>query len=46
MLMVVNYIVKVVLNSGASDLTGSFRCYRRDAFEDLVVWLMLWGYVF
>ena len=37
---------KAALNPGASDLTGSFRCYRRDAFEDLVARSTSRGYAF
>ena len=44
--MVANYIAKAALNPGASDLTGSFRCYRRDAFEDLVARSTSRGYAF
>ncbi len=43
---VANYIAKVALNPGASDLTGSFRCYRRDALEDLVARSTSRGYAF
>ena len=39
-------VAEAALNPGASDLTGSFRCYRRDAFEDLVARSTSRGYAF
>ncbi|KAK3086650.1 hypothetical protein FSP39_021391 [Pinctada imbricata] len=41
-----NYITQVLLQPGASDLTGSFRLYKKDALEKLVNSCVSKGYVF
>jgi len=41
-----NYIAKVALAPGASDLTGSFRLYKRDVLKALVSAVQSKGYVF
>jgi len=41
-----NYVAQVLLRPGASDLTGSFRLYRKDVLEKLVSACVSKGYVF
>jgi dolichol-phosphate mannosyltransferase len=41
-----NYIAQILLRPGASDLTGSFRLYRKDVLEKLVQSCVSKGYVF
>uniref|UniRef100_T1JHY5 Dolichol-phosphate mannosyltransferase subunit 1 n=1 Tax=Strigamia maritima TaxID=126957 RepID=T1JHY5_STRMM len=41
-----NYITQVLLNPGASDLTGSFRLYKKNVLEKLVQSCVSKGYVF
>ena len=41
-----NYLARVMLAPGASDLTGSFRCYKKNALETLVASSGSKGYVF
>eukprot|EP00112_Aurelia_sp_Birch-Aquarium-sp1_P005806 Seg1658.16 transcript_id=Seg1658.16/GoldUCD/mRNA.D3Y31 product="Dolichol-phosphate mannosyltransferase subunit 1" protein_id=Seg1658.16/GoldUCD/D3Y31 len=41
-----NYITQVFLRPGASDLTGSFRLYKKDVLENLVKSCVSKGYVF
>ncbi|KAH7636864.1 dolichol-phosphate mannosyltransferase-like protein [Dermatophagoides farinae] len=41
-----NYLTQVLLRPGVSDLTGSFRLYRREALEKLVESSVSKGYVF
>ena len=43
---VANYIAATLLNPGVSDLTGSFRVYKRDVLERLVREVQSRGYVF
>jgi dolichol-phosphate mannosyltransferase len=43
---VANYIAQVLLNPGASDLTGSFRLYKKEALEQIVEVVISKGYVF
>lgn len=43
---VANYLAKIVLRPGVSDLTGSFRLYRRDCFEKIMQRMQSTGYVF
>ena len=44
---VANYIAKFILNpSVGSDLTGSFRLYKRNVFEDVISLMKSKGYVF
>ena len=43
---VANYIAHVLLAPGVSDLTGSFRLYRKDAMLDVVRRVRSRGYVF
>ena len=43
---VANYLAHVLLNPGVSDLTGSFRLYRKSMLEDLVKKVVSKGYVF
>lgn len=43
---VANYIAATLLSPGVSDLTGSFRLYRRDVLERLVAEVQSKGYVF
>ena len=43
---VANYLAHVLLNPGVSDLTGSFRLYRKDALERMVRSVKSKGYVF
>ncbi|GAV00072.1 hypothetical protein RvY_10973 [Ramazzottius varieornatus] len=41
-----NYVAQVLLRPGASDLTGSFRLYKRDVLQRLVESCISKGYVF
>lgn len=41
-----NYLTQILLRPGASDLTGSFRLYRKDVLEKLVKACVSKGYVF
>ncbi|KAJ8378198.1 hypothetical protein AAFF_G00244860 [Aldrovandia affinis] len=41
-----NYITQVLLRPGASDLTGSFRLYKKEVLERLVEQCVSKGYVF
>lgn len=41
-----NYIVQVLLRPGASDLTGSFRLYKKDVLDHLIKSCVSKGYVF
>ena len=41
-----NYLTQVLLRPGVSDLTGSFRLYKRDVLEKLVENCVSKGYVF
>lgn len=43
---VANYVAGVLLSPGVSDLTGSFRLYKRDVFESLMGVVVSRGYVF
>lgn len=43
---VANYVAGVLLSPGVSDLTGSFRLYKRDVFEALMGVVVSRGYVF
>lgn len=43
---VANYIATTVLNPGVSDLTGSFRLYKRDVLEKVIFLDMPKGYAF
>lgn len=43
---VANYIATVLLRPGASDLTGSFRLYKKDVLEKLISVCVSKGYVF
>lgn len=43
---VANYIAHVVLQPGVSDLTGSFRLYRRECFDKIMKQMEATGYVF
>ena len=43
---VANYLAHVLLNPGVSDLTGSFRLYRKSSLADLVKKVVSKGYVF
>lgn len=43
---VANFLAKLVLSPGASDLTGSFRLYKRDVLEDVLKTVKSKGYVF
>ncbi len=43
---VANYLAAVLLAPGVSDLTGSFRLYKREALETLVGVVRSKGYVF
>ncbi|KYQ88790.1 glycosyltransferase [Tieghemostelium lacteum] len=43
---VANYIATVALNPGVSDLTGSFRLYRKEVLEKLISVNKAKGYVF
>ncbi len=41
-----NYITQVLLRPGVSDLTGSFRLYKKDVLENLIKKVVSKGYVF
>lgn len=41
-----NFLTQVMLRPGVSDITGSFRLYKRDALEKLVENCVSKGYVF
>jgi dolichol-phosphate mannosyltransferase len=41
-----NYLTQVLLNPGVSDLTGSFRLYRKEVLEQLISSCVSKGYVF
>lgn len=41
-----NYVTQILLRPGASDLTGSFRLYRKDVLQKLVDSCVSKGYVF
>ena len=41
-----NYLTQVLLRPGVSDLTGSFRLYKREILESLVESCVSKGYVF
>lgn len=41
-----NYLAQVLLRPGASDLTGSFRLYRKEVLEKLISCCVSKGYVF
>jgi len=41
-----NYVTQILLRPGASDLTGSFRLYKKDVLEKLVGCCVSKGYVF
>ncbi|KAF2349921.1 Glycosyltransferase 2-like [Trinorchestia longiramus] len=41
-----NYVTQILLRPGASDLTGSFRLYRKEVLEHLVSTCVSKGYVF
>jgi len=41
-----NFVTQVLLRPGASDLTGSFRLYKKDVLEKLVAVTVSKGYVF
>lgn len=41
-----NFVTQILLRPGASDLTGSFRLYRKDVLEKLVKACVSKGYVF
>lgn len=41
-----NFVTQILLRPGASDLTGSFRLYRKDVLEKLVNACVSKGYVF
>ncbi|KAJ0396841.1 hypothetical protein P43SY_001788 [Pythium insidiosum] len=43
---VANYLATVLLNPHCSDLTGSFRLYKRDVIEDIMSSIQGLGYVF
>eukprot|EP01043_Picozoa_sp_COSAG02_P024362 COSAG02_NODE_1328_length_13219_cov_45.612652_21_plen_191_part_00 len=43
---VANYIAQCLLNPGASDLTGSFRLYKKEKLEQIVKVVISKGYVF
>ncbi|CEL99870.1 unnamed protein product [Vitrella brassicaformis CCMP3155] len=43
---VANYLAQVMLSPGVSDLTGSFRLYRRAVFEEVISRVVSRGYVF
>lgn len=43
---VANYLAQVVLRPGVTDLTGSYRLYKRDVFEELMKRMDAKGYVF
>ena len=41
-----NYVATVLLRPGVTDLTGSFRLYRREVLESLLPKITMKGYVF
>ncbi|KAK2169603.1 hypothetical protein LSH36_8g00022 [Paralvinella palmiformis] len=41
-----NYVAQILLRPGASDLTGSFRLFRKDVLEKLIQASVSKGYVF
>lgn len=41
-----NFLTQILLRPGASDLTGSFRLYKKEVLEKLVKACMSKGYVF
>lgn len=41
-----NYVTQVLLRPGASDLTGSFRLYKKEVLQNLVSACVSKGYVF
>lgn len=41
-----NFLAKILLRPGVRDLTGSFRLYKRDAFERIMEHIKSSGYVF
>ena len=41
-----NYITQILLRPGASDVTGSFRLYRKEVLEKLIKTCVSKGYVF
>jgi dolichol-phosphate mannosyltransferase len=41
-----NYVTQVLLRPGASDLTGSFRLYKKEVLQNLVAACVSKGYVF
>ncbi len=43
---VANYLAQVLLAPGASDLTGSFRLYKREALDKIMTVMESKGYVF
>jgi dolichol-phosphate mannosyltransferase len=43
---VANYIASTVLSSNFSDLTGSFRIYKKQVFEELINETKTKGYSF
>lgn len=43
---VANYLATVLLNPSVTDLTGSFRLYKRDVIEDIMSAIQGLGYVF
>ncbi|TPX66022.1 hypothetical protein SpCBS45565_g04765 [Spizellomyces sp. 'palustris'] len=43
---VANYLADVILNPGVSDLTGSFRLYKKDVLKNLISVTKSKGYVF
>eukprot|EP00735_Rhodelphis_limneticus_P003989 TRINITY_DN15530_c0_g1::TRINITY_DN15530_c0_g1_i1::g.28538::m.28538 TRINITY_DN15530_c0_g1::TRINITY_DN15530_c0_g1_i1::g.28538 ORF type:complete len:259 (-),score=76.86,sp/Q9WU83/DPM1_CRIGR/68.07/3e-121,Glycos_transf_2/PF00535.21/8.2e-37,Glyco_tranf_2_3/PF13641.1/2.3e-13,Glyco_tranf_2_2/PF10111.4/4.4e-07,Glyco_transf_21/PF13506.1/3e-06,Glyco_tranf_2_4/PF13704.1/0.0068,Glyco_tranf_2_5/PF13712.1/0.089 TRINITY_DN15530_c0_g1_i1:86-796(-) len=43
---VANYLAHTLLNPGVSDLTGSFRLYKKDVFEEILKHVKSKGYVF
>ncbi|KAH7488041.1 dolichol-P-mannose synthesis [Phytophthora ramorum] len=43
---VANYLATVLLNPSVTDLTGSFRLYKRDVIEDIMSVIQGLGYVF
>lgn len=43
---VANFLAQVLLKPGVTDLTGSFRLFKRDAFERIMKKVESTGYVF
>lgn len=43
---VANFLATLLLSPGASDLTGSFRLYKRDAINTIMSEMISKGYVF